>query len=386
MEVVHGRIKYDCLARLLVFLIALTLLAGMIGCDSVPVLEIRNWYDLDEIRSDLGGHYLLMNALDSETTGYLELASVAANQGNGWKPIGTSDDPFKGSFDGQGYEISSMFINRPDEYLVGLFGAIGVGGIVQNTRMLNVDVAGEWLVGGLVGGNWGDVINSYASGTVSGEDCVGGLVGGNSGGVSNSCSAANVTGHWDIGGLLGCSDSNGTVISSYSVGNVNGEWAVGGLMGGNLGGVVTKSFSDSGVMGDDYVGGLVGDNQGTVSDSYSIGSVNGEWYVGGLVGDNDSSGTVSNSYASGSVVGYSFVGGLVGSNWGTVSNAFWDTDTSGANESDGGTGKTTTEMNDIATFSTAGWNIIAVASAQTDPAYVWNIVTDESYPFLNWQS
>ena len=386
MEVIHGRIKYDCLAWPLIFLIAITWLAGMIGCDSVPVLEIWNWYDLDEIRNDLGGHYLLMNDLDSETMGYGELASVAANQGKGWKPIGTSDDPFTGSFDGQGNEISGMFINRPDEYSVGLFGAIGVGAIVQNIRMLNADVAGEWLVGGLVGGNWGDVINSYASGTVSGEDCVGGLVGGNSGGVSNSCSTANVTGHWDIGGLLGCSDSNGTVINSYAVGNVNGEWAVGGLVGGNLGGVVTKSFSDSGVMGDDYVGGLIGDNQGTVSDAYSIGSVTGEWYVGGLVGDNDSSGTVNNSYASGSVVGYSSVGGLVGSNWGTVSNAFWDTDTSGTNESEGGTGKTTTEMSDIATFSTVGWNIIAVASAQTDPAYVWNIVTGETYPFLSWQS
>jgi len=158
------------------------------------------------------------------------------------------------------------------------------------------------------------------------------------------------------------------------------------LVGGNLGGVIAQSFSDSGVIGDDYVGGLVGDNQGTVSDSYSVGSVTGEWYVGGLVGDNDSSGIVSNSYAGGSVAGYSFVGGLVGSNWGTVSNSFWDTDTSGANESDGGTGKTTTEMNDIATFSSAGWNIIAVASDQTDPAYIWNIVTDETYPFLSWQS
>jgi hypothetical protein len=386
MKVVHGRIKYDCLAWPLIFLIAITLLAGMIGCDSVPVLEIRNWYDLDEIRDNLSGHYLLMNDLDSTTAGYVELASRTANQGKGWKSIGTSDDPFKGSFDGQSYEISGMFINRPDEYSVGLFGAIGVGGIVQNIRMLNTDVAGEWLVGGLVGGNWGDVINSYASGTLSGEDCVGGLVGGNSGGVSNSCSAANVTGHWDIGGLVGCSDSNGTVINSYSVGNLTGEWAVGGLVGGNLGGVVAESFSTGGVMGNDYVGGLVGDNQGTVSNAYATGRVIGEWYVGGLVGNTDSLGIVSNSYACGRVTGYSFVGGLVGSNWGIVSNSFWDIDTSGANESDGGTGKTTTEMNDIATFSTAGWNIIAVASDQTDPAYFWNVVTDATYPFLSWQS
>jgi len=386
MEVVRGRTKHDCLARLCILLITIALLAGMIGCESAPAYsEIWNWYDLYAIRDNLGGHYLLMNNLDSTTAGYGELASGAANQGKGWQPIGTSDDPFTGSFNGQGYEISGMFINRPDEYSVGLFGAVDVGGVIQNVKVLNADVTGEWAVGCLVGKNWGDVSNSYSGGTLSGEDCIGGLVGGNSGGVSNSYSAADVTGHWDIGGLVGCSDSYGTVSNSYSVGNVTGEWAVGGLVGGNLGGVVTKSFSTSGVIGDDYVGGLVGDNQGTVSNSYSIGSVTGEWYVGGLVGDNDSLGIVSNSYASGSVTGYSFVGGLVGSNWGTVSNSFWDTDASGMNESDGGTGKTTAEMNDIATFSTEGWNIIEVASGQTNPAYIWNIVTGQTHPFLSWQ-
>ena len=56
------------------------------------------------------------------------------------------------------------------------------------------------------------------------------------------------------------------------------------------------------------------------------------------------------------------VGGLVGRNYqGTVSNSFWDTETSGQATSAGGTGKNTTEMKDIATFSGAGWNIIAVA-------------------------
>jgi hypothetical protein len=392
MEVVHGRMKHDCLARLLIFLIAITLLVGMIGCESAPDLEIRNWYDLYEIRDNLSGYYLLMNDLDSTTAGYGELASGAANQGNGWKPIGTSDDPFTGSFDGQGHEISGIFINRPDEYSVGLFGAIGVGGIIQNIRMLNADVAGEWLVGCLVGENWGDVINSYSGGTLSGEDCVGGLVGGNSGGVSNSYSAANVTGHWDIGGLVGCSDSNGTVINSYSVGSVTGEWAVGGLVGGNLGGVVTKSFSASGVIGNDYVGGLVGDNQGTVSNSYAIGSVVGEWYVGGLVGNTDSLGIVSNSYASGSVTGDSFVGGLVGSNWGIVNDSFWDIDTSGMNESDGGTGQTTAAMQDIVTFTDTAaegldnpWNITVVAAGETNNSFIWNIVTEQTYPFLGWQ-
>lgn len=385
MKVTGRRGKRHFPARLGILLIAVALTSGMTGCGSAPDLEIRNWHDLSAITDNLGGHYFLMNDLDSTAAGYAELASTAANQGKGWQPIGTSDDPFTGNFDGQGHQISDMFINRPDESPVGLFGSVDAGGVIQNVRVVNADVTGEWAVGGLVGENRGDVYNSYSDGAVNGTDCIGGLVGGNAGDVSSSYSAANVTGHWDIGGLVGCSDSYGTVSKSYSVGSVIGEWAVGGLMGGNVGGIVDKSYSTGNVTGEDYVGGLAGDNQGTVSNSYSNSSVTGEWYVGGLVGDNDSSGIVGNSYASGSVAGYSFIGGLVGSNWGTVSNSFWDIDSSGVNESDGGTGQTTAEMNDIATFSGEGWNIIAVAPGRTDLAYIWNIVTGQTRPFLSWQ-
>jgi hypothetical protein len=69
-----------------------------------------------------------------------------------------------------------------------------------------------------------------------------------------------------------------------------------------------------------------------------------------------------------------------------VSNAFWDTDTSGQNGSAGGTGKNTTEMKDITTFSGAGWNITAVADPSArNLTYIWNIVDNVTYPFLIWQ-
>jgi hypothetical protein len=397
MKETYGRRQHHSLVRLAILLTVIGLIAGMIGCDTSPgpsldYLEIRNWHDLHGIRVNLGGHYLLMNDLDSTTDGYGELAGNTANQGKGWQPIGTSDDPFTGTFDGQGYWISDMFVNRPDESAVGLFAAVGAGGLIQNARVLNVNVAGDWAVGGLVGENWGDVRNSYSGGTVTGADCVAGLVGGNAGGVSNSYSAVGVTGHWDVGGLVGCSDSGGSVTSSYSVGSVTGEWAVGGLLGGNLGGTVAMSYSTASVTGDDYVGGLVGDNQGSVSNSYSVGSVIGEWYVGGLVGDNDSTGSVSDSYSVGSVTGDSFAGGLVGSNWGAVSNSFWGIETSGMTESDGGAGKTTAAMQDITTYTdtaTEGlenpWNITAVAAGETNGAFIWNVVMEQNYPFLSWQ-
>ena len=59
---------------------------------------------------------------------------------------------------------------------------------------------------------------------------------------------------------------------------------------------------------------------------------------------------------------------------------------SGQLQEAGGDGKTTEEMMDIDTFSGAGWDIITVANPGTrNPSYIWNIVDDETYPFLSWQ-
>jgi hypothetical protein len=165
---------------------------------------------------------------------------------------------------------------------------------------------------------------------------------------------------------------------------VAGEQNVGGLTGGNWG-TVSDSYSSGGVIGRAFVGGLVGWNHlGTVTDSYSTGSVTGEDLVGGLIGGNWDAAMVRDSYSSGSVNGQSRVGGLVGINHGIVSNSFWDAETSGMEESDGGTGKSTTEMKDIDIFSGAGWSIVAVPDpSMHNTAYIWNIVDGVTYPFLS---
>ena len=251
-------------------------------------------------------------------------------------------------------------------------------------------------VGGLVGGNGGNVSNSYATGSVTGNTLVGGLVGGNSGPgghVSNSHATGSVTGSsnsTEVGGLVG--GSNGTVSSSYATGVVTGHRLVGGLVGCNIVGTVDSSYATGNVTGNgDCAGGLVGDNENaTVRNSYATGSVTGNTLVGGLVGQNlNPSATVNYSYSIGSVTGNTLAGGLVGNNYfGTVSNSFWDTQTSGQTTSAGAgaTGKTTVQMKAFATFSGAEWNIVAVANPSTrNPSYSWNIVDGQAYPFLSWQ-
>ncbi len=323
------------------------------------VEPLWDWYDLNDIRYYLDGNYALMNDLDSTAAGYEELASQTARDGKGWQPIGNLSDQFIGALEGQGYKIRELFINRPDELFVGLFSYVDVGGFVQNVGVVNVSVAGQNVVGGLVGFNEGTVRDSYSSGSVTGFGAVGGLVGANEGTVRDSHSSGSATGYDYVGGLVG-HNSGGNVTSSYATGRVTGLVSV--------------------------VGGLVGANVGNVTNSYATGSVTGGDYVGGLVGQNEGTGTVNDSYATGSVTGNVNVGGLVGENEDTVTDSFWDIETSGQTTSDGGTGKNTTEMQNIITFSGAMWNIIGVINPTIpNPAYTWNIVDDVTYPFLSWQ-
>ena len=156
---------------------------------------------------------------------------------------------------------------------------------------------------------------------------------------------------------------------------------------GITGRIMSIGVVKANVTGFSLVGGLVGINWGNVTGCYVTGSVSGTGTsgVGGLVGENIFN--VNNCYSTAIVSGSEEVGGLVGRNYeGTVSNSFWDIQTSGQTTSVGGTGKTTAEMKNIATFSGAGWDIIAVANpGERNPSYIWNIVNGVTYPFLSWQ-
>jgi uncharacterized repeat protein (TIGR02543 family) len=389
--------------------------------------QIADWHQLDYVRNYLDACFILVGNLDRISPGYQGLASPTAHQGAGWQPIGTEHDWFVGSFDGQGYEILDLFIDRPGEDLVGLFGYVEEEGVIANVGVVNATVTGNSGVGSLVADSVGNVANCYATGTVIGGQLVGGLLGANGGDVvschfAGSVTATGTTEPWGstVGGLVGFnSGGDGTVNNSYSEGSVTGYGkGVGGVVGVNGGGTVAESYSTSSVTGyslgsgglvginaasnvtdsyatghvtgTSYVGGLVGGNgyQGVVSNSYATGSVTGNDNVGGLVGYNGGgTGTVNNSYSRGSVTGNELVGGLVGDNSGTVSDSFWDTETSGQAASAGGTGKTSAQMRSITTFSGATWDIIAVTSAGTrNPAYIWNIVDGVTYPFLSWES
>ena len=164
-------------------------------------------------------------------------------------------------------------------------------------------------------------------------------------------------------------------------GSISGGSYVGGLVGSN-GGLITNSFATVSVNGASYVGGLVGYMVAgsTINDAYTAGTVNSQ-RAGGLVGRNE--GTISNSYATGAVTG-NYSSGLTGLNdgGGVVTDSFWNTETTGKTSSTGGTGLTTAEMMQLASFSS--WNAAApntIANTGSSGA-VWRIYEGHSAPLL----
>ncbi|MFD0589039.1 S-layer homology domain-containing protein [Paenibacillus sp. GCM10027627] len=350
------------------------------------------------------GSYLGQN-LYFKLNSSIDLSSYA--EGAGWEPIGTNTNFFEGHLDGNGFEISGLKVDRGNH--TGLFASIGMRATVQNVRLTGVHVKGDYYVGALTAVNYGNVINSSVSGIVSGNFSVGGLIGAQYGEVRNSYSFVKVRGIEYIGVLAG--NNSGKVYSSYASGEAEGKNA-GGLVGYNSYGDIHDSHSASKVSGSTQVGGLVGtNNNGIINGSYSSGEVRASTYVGGLAGLN-SYATIQNSYSSAKVFGNHIVGGLVGlltdssiiensyasgslrmkdyvSIWGgligdnyspgsaVVTNSFYDTEATEQSVSDGGTGKTTEEMQNLATYDDGGlgaWDFTTIWGI--DPAY------NGGYPYL----
>ena len=265
------------------------------------------------------------------TTHAVGLVGDSVNRG--FNPIGGEmpDDfedttgQFTGTFDGQGYKIDGLIINRSDETGLGLFGFNY--GEISNLGLTNVAISsGTIIVGGIAGANVGTITNCYTTGTIG-----------------------------------------AVVISFY----------IGGLTGCNLGGTITNSYASTTVSGFAFVGGLVGVNGGTITNGYATGAVTGTLSVAGLVGDG-ADGSVTNCYATGEVTSDNDPvdeDGLIGCGPGTVTASYWDVTTTDQALSTGIDeaiyGKTTANMKKEATFS--GWDFATP---------IWWIDEDTDYPKL----
>ena len=307
------------------------------------------------------GTFVLANDID--LSGY--------STGEGWEPIGNASN-FRGKFNGNGYTVSNLYINRSSEDYVGLFGNISSIGSVVNLRITNasvvgnnyvgiitgshsstnapvknctvsgavtgtnyvggvigyayrsvshcyanINVDGESYVGGITGMNVTGITDSYVEGQVSGNIYVGGCIGsagGTTATISGNYVEVTVVGNEQVGGVIGATANTITLSSNISIGSVTGELNAGGICGKAYNTKLIDNISLSNVYGKNNVGGITGylDYVSVIDNCKSYGSISGEIKVGGIIGDSNNTAQILNSHTSSIVNGQSDIGIIAG--------------------------------------------------------------------------
>ncbi|HOH30995.1 MAG TPA: hypothetical protein PLC40_15050, partial [Candidatus Hydrogenedentes bacterium] len=244
-------------AALVAFLLApvaqASLYSGGAGIAPNPyrIGTVADWSMLAYTPGDWNKYFLLINDID--------FGGAAVT------PVGTHDQPFAGALDGDGHVLRNSRILWPDTNYIGLFCALGDGGAISDLAIEEFEVAGYSFVGGLVGqNNGGDITFCSFTGMVSGSSAyVGGLVGEHREGTVISCYAAGtVAGNsptfscGNVGGLVGGNSGDISFCDAEVVfsGNIN---YVGGLVGQCWTGAITHCQS-TGTFSEDVpiIGGL----------------------------------------------------------------------------------------------------------------------------------
>src|SRR6218665_3681806 len=187
----------------------------------------------------------------------------------GWLPIyfRRNDEGFDGTFDGGGFSINNLCLNRYASK-AGLFEKLGFAGIIKNLGVNGVttgtavsgESGNEQHTGILVGYSRGNIYNCYATGNVSSssptDSYAGGLAGHNGGCIEKSYASGNASSsgsgnHASLyaGGLTGYNEGN--IKNCYAAGNVT----------------IAATPSTS------YTGGLTGGSNGSIWDCYATGNV-----------------------------------------------------------------------------------------------------------------
>ena len=254
------------------------------------------------------------NTANGRTRHYKLTQSVTltapASGGSNWTAIGSAQNQFTGSFDGQKFTISNLVINNSSTSNLGMFGYTGSGSLIQNIGLLNGSVSGSNNVGGIVGyNNGGTVQNCFNTGSISGAESSGGVVGYNAGTVQYCYAVGAVNGTANNGGLVGA--NNNIIMHCYATGAVTGTGNnAGGIIGiNNSAGTLQSCYSTSSVRSSANVGGIAGTNNGSITATAVINvsitaTANNSAVVGCLAGTG--SGTYSRNFrrATGIVIRY----------------------------------------------------------------------------------
>lgn len=268
--------------------------------------------DLNNIRNDLDGKYVLMNDID---------LSVYEN----WVPIGTAEAPFTGELDGDGYSVFNLTITgeygSEDDVCFALFAQMK-NGTVLDLCIIDADInvsfrngAEKLFRAGVLAGYANSVKaeNCIVSGSITLNEFYKGAAGGFFG-KENACLITQCVNYTDI-------KIASERIYGINVGGIAGEAANDTIsFCGNYGDITATSFDSNissrtlkvgGIAGNNFECGIISDcfNQGNISVDFCMPSI----YLGGITGECC---VVERCYNSGDIVipeNYAgYIGGISG--------------------------------------------------------------------------
>ncbi|MGM9554240.1 MAG: hypothetical protein ACI3V2_08030 [Faecousia sp.] len=225
---------------------------------------------------------------------------------------------FGGTFDGNGYTISDVQLTQ-SATPCGLFCVLQANAVVKDLTVSGsvVPAGSSNNVGGVVGENYGTVVDCTFTGNVSGESNVGGVVGINAvtGQILHCSAGGSVVGNKMTGGIVGCNlgilenCQNSAYVNTVSVDptltpeDINFDFSMD---------ISKLSTMDTGTAASD-TGGIAGYSSGILSDCANrapVGYPHIGYNLGGIVGRN--CGYVHRCENDAEIFGRKDVGGIVG--------------------------------------------------------------------------
>lgn len=247
--------------------------------------------------------------------------------GDSFQPIGTENNPFKGTFKGNSTTtwgrttISNLNISQFGSTNVGFIG-YGSGAVIEDINFQNCSTYGTSYTGTIAGTltSSSKVINCAVSGNVSGAMYTGGLVGQiNDSTITTSYSTASVSGSTSSGGIVGMIELGSLVENCFSTGDVSAASIAGGIAGTikEVNGV-NKCASSGTIRGSGLIGGIGGSGVREILPNGNTARIN----------------VIMNSYTTSSVYASSDSGGILGG-VGDVNHSYTSGNITSANPSDG---------------------------------------------------
>ena len=199
-----------------------------------------------------------------------------------WVPIGNSNKPYQGTFDGNGKTITNLYINasQTSQNNMGLFGYT-YQSTIKNLTFENANVTNTQSNTGILVGKAGygsTLQNIKISKTcqIKGGNYTGGIAGELDGNAYNCVNYATVQGIKYVGGFLGMYSRKGNSITACAnYGNVTASSEMaGGLVGYFRGGTIQDCANYGDVKGTNRVAGMAGFvSDGKVQNVFSYGNI-----------------------------------------------------------------------------------------------------------------